>query len=121
VIDDKAVEDFLEHFGVKGMRWGHRKRRDEVARAKQFGGRGLRKAPRGDFRSRKLTEKAALVGGGYVGFRLTKEVTNKILGSKVPFAQLAIEGAGAIAGARAVRHILDRSNAVLLSDLSKPK
>lgn len=118
MIDDKVVEDFLEHVGVRGMRWGHRKPRDEVARAKQFGGRGLRKAPKGDFKSRNFTEKAALVGGGYVGFKLTKRVTNEILGSKVPFAQLAIEGAGAIAGARAVRHILDRSNAVLLSDLS---
>jgi hypothetical protein len=121
VVDDKVVEDFLEHVGVKGMRWGHRKRRDEVARAKQFGGRGLRKAPRGDFRSRNFTEKAVLVGGSYAGFKLTQRVTNEILGSKVPFAKLAIEGAGAIAGARATRHILDRSNAILLSDLSTPQ
>lgn len=38
------IEDFLEHFGVKGMRWGTRKRRNESARARFFGGRKQRKA-----------------------------------------------------------------------------
>lgn len=34
-LDD--IEDLLEHSGVKGMKWGKRKPRDEKARAKQFG------------------------------------------------------------------------------------
>lgn len=29
---------YIEHYGTRGMRWGIRKRRDEVARAKQFRG-----------------------------------------------------------------------------------
>lgn len=32
------VDEFLEHHGVKGMKWGQRKRRNESARAKKFGG-----------------------------------------------------------------------------------
>lgn len=34
------VDDFLEHYGVRGMKWGVRKRRDESARAKTFGKKG---------------------------------------------------------------------------------
>lgn len=33
---DEQVDIFLEHFGVKGMKWGKRKRRDEAARAERF-------------------------------------------------------------------------------------
>lgn len=36
-------EDFLEHYGVKGMQWGVRKRRNEGARAKTFGNSGKAK------------------------------------------------------------------------------
>lgn len=39
-----TVDEFLEHYGVKGMRWGVRKRRDEGERAKKFGGKGRRKS-----------------------------------------------------------------------------
>lgn len=33
-------KDFLDHHGVKGMKWGQRKRRNEASRAKTFGGGG---------------------------------------------------------------------------------
>jgi len=33
-------QSFLEHYGVKGMRWGVRKKRSERDRAKSFGGKG---------------------------------------------------------------------------------
>lgn len=35
--------DFLEHYGVKGQKWGVRKRRNESARKKSFGGSKKRK------------------------------------------------------------------------------
>lgn len=45
MVDDQSVSLFLEHVGVKGMKWGHRKPRDEAARAKQFGGQKDKKKP----------------------------------------------------------------------------
>lgn len=38
-------ESFLDHHGVKGMKWGQRKRRNERARAKSFGNKGKSKQP----------------------------------------------------------------------------
>lgn len=45
---------FLEHHGVKGMRWGVRKRRNESRRAKTFGSRGKR--PEKDLSDQELRE-----------------------------------------------------------------
>lgn len=39
------LETILEHHGVKGMKWGVRKRRNESARAKTFGNKGKSKGP----------------------------------------------------------------------------
>lgn len=36
-MSDDAVNDFLAHYGKKGMKWGVRKRRNEAARAQKFG------------------------------------------------------------------------------------
>lgn len=36
-MSSETVANILEHHGVKGMKWGVRKKRNESARAKQFG------------------------------------------------------------------------------------
>ncbi len=53
-----SVEDILEHYGTKGMRWGVRKRRNEKDRAKQFkGGTGSKKSdPLKDLSDKELRE-----------------------------------------------------------------
>lgn len=54
-----TAEEFIQHYGVKGMKWGQRKRsaRQEAARAAQF---AKRKPPSDDFKkSRELKRKGA--------------------------------------------------------------
>lgn len=70
-----AVEDFLEHYGIKGMKWGQRKRsvREEAIRAKQF---AERKRPASeDFKkSRELKKKGARA----LSNQELKEVNNRL-------------------------------------------
>lgn len=125
MIDDHEIDDFLEHVGVKGMRWGHRKPRDESARAKQFGGKKPKRsrfeeAPRGDFMSRSFGEQAALVAGGYASLRLGEVATRSILRSRMPIAQIFLQGTAVVMGVRLTRSILDRNKDVQLSDIAEP-
>lgn len=43
-MNQSEVGEFLDHHGVKGMKWGVRKRRNESKRGKTFGGGGKKKA-----------------------------------------------------------------------------
>lgn len=60
MVEDKEIEDFLEHFGVKGMKWGVRKRRDEKARARLFG----KKEQQGMSGKKKAAIAVGVVGAG---------------------------------------------------------
>ncbi len=57
IIDEEL---YLEHFGKKGMRWG------------------VRKAKRGDWKTRSASQKTGLVVGGYAG-----SVVGQIAGQKI--------------------------------------
>lgn len=72
MVDDKAVDDFLEHFGVKGMKWGQRKSRNEAARSKRFSPKKLR--PHSD--SLKV---AAIAVGGTAAVGAGLVAANKIV------------------------------------------
>lgn len=94
-------EVYLEHYGKKGMHWGIRNRIDKL---------GVRKkAKRGDFKSRSGKQKAALIGGGVAGWAIAGHVVTRILGTRMPFTNVVISGASAIAGARMTREVLDRN------------
>jgi len=58
---DTSVYDFLDHHGVKGMRWGRRK------------GRGS--SPKPEFSERSRKQKAAIIGvgtlAGYAGLKFS--------------------------------------------------
>lgn len=121
----RTIEDFLEHFGVKGMRWGVRKPRDEAYRRSFFG-----KAPRGDWKLRTGKQKAALVGGGYVGSVVGTNIGNfvarKLLASSnnqaaklygIAGGQLVGTGVGLVAGVRGTRSIIDTIGDSRVSDL----
>lgn len=88
-VTQKELDDYLEHFGVKGMRWGHRKEE---------------KAPLGPGRSRKAQRKAAVkLGAGIAGIAaVTAGATfaARVLGerSRLPIAsipeQMSVSGPG---------------------------
>jgi hypothetical protein len=105
---DTELEQFLEHFGVKGMKWGIR-----------------HPAKKGDFAKRSGGQKAALIGGGVAGYYGVATVLAKVFGKtvsgrvKAPFTQVAISGVGAVAGARLTRNFLDRKGKTPVSSLPK--
>lgn len=53
-------EEFLCHYGVKGMKWGHRKQRVSIGRDR----RQLRKQFRKEYRIKKLSGKSTTIGKG---------------------------------------------------------
>lgn len=90
---------YLDHSGVKGMHWG------------------VRKAPRGDFKSRSKKQKAGLVLGGVAGWTAAGAITSRLFGTRMPISQLAIGGATAVLGVRAARHVMDSKGDTKISDL----
>lgn len=67
MIIDKDVEDFLEHFGVPGMRWGFRKQRlqSHLERLSRKSDGTSSEADRAAIRRRRITtaKTVAVVGG----------------------------------------------------------
>lgn len=61
---DEEIEDFLEHFGVKGMRWGQRKSRQEGGSGRKSQTTAAGKARFG----RNLT--LGIIGGAAAGLTL---------------------------------------------------
>lgn len=110
MIVEPEVDDFLEHFGIKGMKWGIR-----------------HPAKKGDFAKRSGKQKTALVGGGVAGYYGVASVLARVFGKtaagrvKAPFTQVAISTAGAVAGARLTRNFLDRDGKKPASSLPKIK
>lgn len=101
---DTQVEDFLEHFGVKGQKWGVR------AKISPSGKTSYSRSP---------LQKTAIAGGAIAGsVAATKFAMNMGKGRTIsqPFAIIA-GGAGAIAGARFARTLVDKNSAVPVSEL----
>lgn len=98
MIKDPEVNDFLEHFGVKGMKWGMRKR--------------------GDFKSRSTGQKIGAIAGGVGGFAAGM-VIRKVLGVKTVTANLAISGASTVVGVKVAKNIMDNHGDKSVSSLSK--
>jgi len=98
---DAEVYDFLEHRGVKGMRWGVRKARGD----------------RTAFSERSKKQKAAILGVGTVaGLAGVKLIMGKTL--SLPLS--AIGGAAAAtAGVALTKKMLDKHGDTNLSELSE--
>jgi hypothetical protein len=72
MIDEKEIENFLEHFGVKGQKWGVRKKRDEKARAEKYGNQGM-----------STKKKVAIAGGIAAGALFAGALIAKQKGLKI--------------------------------------
>ena len=100
---DIQVYEFLEHHGVKGMRWGKRKARSESERKKTFSERSGK-------------QKAAIVGAGVaaglVGVNLLMRRN-----FNVPFTMVAAAGAS-VGGMALAEKMMDRHGNRKLSEIS---
>lgn len=131
--DEEELEAFLEHHGVKGMKWGHRKahrlenkaaRRENVA-SRRPTKRNVRKAnkaeDRADWQNRHLQnprsrkQKVAIAAAGTAGFLVAANlVTLKTMNVKVGL----IGGAGgAVVGAKAAARMIDKHGSTPLADV----
>ena len=80
--------DTIEHFGVKGMRWGHRNRKEYLTKkyiSKGYNPRAAREKAKKRISTEGKIKKAALIGGGvalaglaaYGGYRGIKDIRAK--------------------------------------------
>lgn len=105
MIDDKVVDEYVAHFGKKGMRWGV-----------------VSKAPPGDWKGRSAKQKVGLVAGGVVGYNVAALAVGSILGKKYPAVKLLTLAGGAVVGARVTRNMLQKDGSKKLSSLpARPK
>lgn len=128
IIDE---ESHLEHFGVKGMKWGHRKERAEARRESGIGGRHP-EIPRSGI------EKVGIVAGAYGSYVVGGAVAHHILARTVGknptegniVGKIAVTSLGSIAGGVAAgalgvkytRRLIDKHNQTRVSDfMTKPK
>lgn len=92
---DEELQDFLEHVGVKGMKWGRRKNRG------------------GPQHSRK--QKLAIVGASAASFLVVGNIaTLRTMNAKVGF----IAGtAAAVTGAKVASNMIDKHGSTPMSEL----
>lgn len=107
IIDERSEEDlseelrdFLEHHGVKGMKWGQRR----AARRERF---------RSLSRKQKVGVAGASIAGALIGSNL-----GSLTGSSL--VRLAGTGGGALAGAGMVYKVLGKQGKRRVSDIVQP-
>lgn len=100
---EEEVNDFLEHFGKKGMKWG------------------VRKSRTGDWSTRSGAQKAGLVTGAVAGVVAGGAIANRLLGGRAPVLVTAANVAGGIVGARLTRNLLQKEGKKTVSSLPTPQ
>lgn len=72
MIDEKEIEIFLVHHGVKGQHWGIR----NLENSKVGGGlkSAFKKAPKGDWKTRSKAQKLGLLTTGFLGATVTTPI-----------------------------------------------
>jgi hypothetical protein len=103
-MSDQQVDEFFEHFGIKGMHWGIRnqQRLDRVSRV-----------ARGTDHRRKVAKRAAVVGAA-VG---ATAVVSAILARK---GMISVKEANRMADIRAAKHLMQLRRTVKVKSLTTP-
>jgi hypothetical protein len=105
IFDDDEVLEYLEHFGVKGMRWGQRRAQSRSERRLRFKSgtptlkdkaireldldrsRSERKEDRKSINKKEVAVQLAVAGAGFI-------LAKKVLMANTPMAALVGTGAG---------------------------
>lgn len=118
LIEVEDPEEFLSHYGVKGMRWGVRRKRGPGGRVtrgprSEAGyrvnkrGREMRVRTDNRGRKRKGSEKLAILGSAYVINAIVGNVTGAA--TKNIGVALLVGNASAYAGGKYVRQHIDKN------------
>lgn len=107
---DDQIDEFLEHFGVKGMRWGVKKQiyPNGQTRIKRTAGS-------------KLTIAGAALGSTMLSGAVIKKFTGGRVSPMTVSVSMLAGGASAIAGARMARTIVDKHGNVSSAELKRLK
>jgi hypothetical protein len=107
-MSDQQIDEFLEHFGVKGMHWGIRNQQklDRVSRVAR--GTELRK-----YHNKEVAKRVAVVGAA-VG---ATAVVSAILARK---GMMSVNEANRMADIRAAKHLMQLRRTVKVKSLTTP-
>nr|DAR03379.1 MAG TPA: hypothetical protein [Caudoviricetes sp.] len=84
-ISIQSSRDVIEHFGIKGMRWGHRNRREYLVNRymnKGYDPQSAEAKAQKRLKTEKYLKRAALVGGVALGAYMGYKGTNYIINQK---------------------------------------
>lgn len=84
-ISIQSSRDVIEHFGIKGMRWGHRNRREYLVNRymnKGYDSQSAEAKAQKRLKTEKYLKRAALVGGVALGAYMGYKGTNYIINQK---------------------------------------
>ena len=84
-ISIQSSKDVIEHFGIKGMRWGHRNRREYLINRymnKGYDSQSAEAKAQKRLKTEKYLKRAALVGGVALGAYMGYKGTNYIINQK---------------------------------------
>lgn len=112
-VTDDDVNDFLEHVGVRGMHWGHRKA--QIQTTPQTTYQTTRSTQPKKPRTKK--QKVALVGAGVAGGILGMMVAGRGSMGSLPITVLGT-GAGGAGGYALAKHVIDKNSKIKVSELS---
>ena len=104
-MSDTQVEEFLEHFGVKGQKWGVRQTVSQSGKTVSY--------------SRSPLQKTVIAGGAIAGsYAAQRFVAKSLKGNTAALPIMALAGGAAmIAGARYTRTLIDKKNPIPASEL----
>jgi len=95
MVTDQEVDEFIEHFGIKGMRWGVRNQQNLERVNRVARGTELRKV-----RNRRIVKRVAIVGGTVAATALVSTILARR-------GMISVSKANQLGSAKAAKALMD--------------